>query len=309
MKKITTTIVSLFAVSTFLSAQMTFEAAVAELNEKAKETHGVIRKFKNSKVTVQIHDNEVKVSDRGISIKVVLDQEGFSLNTYTYDFDPAKINTVKEADMPDESPIGQISIKLWGEYSYNTNFMKKGSTTKKFESSVNFNFLKVDPKNKTRIIELFNTLKRLALAKTPPPIRTISSIMSSSDDFWISRDGVSKTYSMKDVQVSNCEMRIYYTLKTMSKKGTFNYNYLTIVRLDEIADINLDTRSRPNFIMLEAGRKGFENFSYVSSDGYKEAGSVSEVPLFINQSNFKVDAIIEYLNTAVKGCGGKKLKL
>lgn len=308
MKKLTTTLLFI-SIAALLQAQETTASIVTALNEKAKETHGILRMFNKGKSKVEIHDNSVKSSDRGITISVTLDQEGFSLSTYSYDFDPADITSVKEVDMPEESPIGQVKLKLDGKYSNNSHYMKKSGLTKSFEDEVVFNFLKVDSRNAGQIIDLFYKLRRIARESIAPEIKGLVSKISTTEKFWMAGDGISRTYTLSDVKYSKCELRFFYHLQELTKSGDNSGNYLVIVPLDAINDISLDkAKSRPHCILLEAGKKGFERYK-LKSDSYVEDKPVASIPLFSNASGPNNDQVVELLKKLIRSCGGGKVKL
>jgi hypothetical protein len=286
------------------------KSIIAVLNDKAKETHGILRQFNNSKVKVEIADNEIKASEMGVQIMVKLDQEGFPVSTYTYDFNPADIVSVEDMKLPKESPVGQVKITLKDNLSLNTNFTKKDKTTRIFFKEVTFNFLKVDETNVEKVRELFFKLRDGYTDAESLQMKELKAKMSTYKDFWMAFEGSSKTYKLRRVELSECELRFYYHLEEITKKGDKSKYYLTIVPLKEIDDISLDkAKSRPNCVLLKAaGKKGFERF--VFSDGkYVEDGFDKEIPLFVDATSYRHDEAIEILKKQVKSCGGGKIKL
>ncbi|MBK7559065.1 MAG: hypothetical protein IPI54_12800 [Chitinophagaceae bacterium] len=86
--------------------------------------------------------------------------------------------------------------------------------------------------------------------------------------------------------------------------------YLTIIPLSEIDDVRLDkSKSKPNCIMLESGKRGFETFE-LKNKIYVPTAAVKELPLFIDVTyDSRRDDVMELLKTQVKECGGGKIKL
>jgi hypothetical protein len=86
--------------------------------------------------------------------------------------------------------------------------------------------------------------------------------------------------------------------------------YITIIPFSDIDDIRLDkSKSKPNCIMLQSGKKGFETYQ-LKDKQYALTTAVKELPLFIDVTyDWRRDDVMEALKQQVKECGGGRIKL
>jgi len=300
------------SVSCFVQAQklsLNKRVAISSLNAKAKETVGNIRVYSNgSKVTVD--DASFTATEMGVKIDVVVVNASGSKTTFTSEFNPANITYIKDHELPDKSPVGQMLISLDYKIGYNTAYHKKSGLSRSYEDEVVFNFLQVDEDNFLEIQTALFKLRDLYTEEENEPLKPLSKVMSRTQDFWISSAGTSNTYELSKVLVTGCTMRLTYYLQSVSTSGDKKQMYLTIIPLSEIDDVRLDkSKSKPNCIMLEAGKKGFETFE-LKNKIYVPSAAVQELPLFIDVTyDSRRDDVMELLKTQVKECGGGKIKL
>lgn len=307
MKKVTTILVLLFSFVQYASGQ-SMASLITQLNEKAKETHGVIRMFSSTRPKVEIADNEVSRSDMGIKIMVKLDQDRVPLTTYTYEFDPGEIRSIKEEDMPSESPIGQLKITFSDAVAYITSHSKKEGTEKYFAKEVIFNFLKVEAGNAQKIKDILNQMHDVAWSTGKEKASELTSFMSTYKSFWYGGDGSSVTYKLQKAYASDCEIRFHYKMDLVSKKGDVSGTYLAVIPLKDIKSIRKDSKSRPSCVLLDGGKKGFARYKLKDSK-YIEDGTIEEIPLFIDGTLNSNSSSLDVLKTLVKDCDGGKLKI
>ena len=302
----------LISASCYLQAQKlsyTKRAAINALNDKAKETIGNIRVF-TSGTKVTIEDASVTATEMGVKMEVVLLSTSNSKITFTSEFNPADITDITETDMPDKSPVGQMEISLNYKIGHKTNYSKTAGLSQTYEDAITFNFLKVDKGNFLEIQSALFKLKELYINEDSEPLRPLAKMMSKNKDFWISSEGTSNTYELMRVYVTGCTMRVVYYLQSIGTSNEKKQMYITIIPLSEIDDVRLDkSKSKPNCIMLEAGKKGFETYEFKDKK-YVPTRAVKEIPLFVDVTyDFKRDEVMEILKTQVKECGGGKIKL
>ncbi len=283
-------------------------AAISSLNEKAKEAIGNIRLWSSGKKAI-IEDASIIPSEMGVKITVIVANTGSSKTTFTSEFDPAYISEISNLDLAGESPVGQMSIILQNEISLSTVYFKK-DIDKSYSNEIVFNYLQVEKKNFKEIQSAFYKLKEIYINEDNEPLRPLAKSMNKTNDFWISSEGTSNTFRLISVFVKGCKMHFEYNIKTISTSGKKEGTYLTIVPLSDIDDVLLDkNKSKPNCIMLQAGKKGFETYSY-SKGEYVPTTAVGQLPLFIDVTyDWRRDEIMEMLKTQVKECGGGKIKL
>ena len=300
------------SVSCYLQAQKlsyTKRAAISALNDKAKETIGNIRVFSSgSKATIE--DASFTATETGVKMEVVLMSPSNTKVTFTSEFNPADITYITETAMPDKSPIGQMEISLNYKIGYKTSNSKTNGFKQTYEDAMTFNFLKVEKGNFLEIQTALFKLKELYINEDNEPLRPLAKAMNKNKDFWISSEGTSNTYELSRVYVTGCTMRMVYYLQSIGTSNEVKQMYITIVPLSEIDDVRLDkSKSKPNCIMLEAGKKGFETYE-LKDKIYVPSRAVKEIPLFVDVSyDFKRDEVMEILKTQVKECGGGKIKL
>lgn len=310
--KILFSLVMLLSGSCYLQAQklsLAKRVAISSLNAKAKETVGNIRAFETgTKVTIE--DASFTATEIGVKIEVVLVTPTNSKTTFTSEFNPADITYITETDMPEKSPVGQMQISLDSKIGYKTSYHKKNGLSQSYEDAMTFNFLKVDKGNFLEIQSALFKLKELYIDEDNEPLRPLARAMSKSKDFWISSEGASNTYELSRVYVTGCTMRLIYYLQSIGTTNEVKQMYITIIPLSEIDDIRLDkSKSRPNCIMLEAGKKGFETYEFKNKK-YVPTRTVKEIPLFVDVTyDWRRDEVMEILKTQVKECGGGKIKL
>ncbi len=296
----------------YLQAQklsLTKRVAISSLNAKAKEAIGNIRFFKTGK-KITIDDAFVSATEMGVKIEIDLAEPGRPNTKWTYEFNPADINYIYNVEMPDESPVGQIRISLSNKIGYKTSYYKNEGLTETYEEDVYLSYLKVDEDNFLQIQSALFKLKEIYIDEANEPLKPLANVMSRNKDFWISSQGVSNTYQLSKVFITGCTMRLMYYLESISTSGDEIEMYLTIIPLDKIDDVKLDkNKSRPNCILLESGKKGFETYE-LKDKKYVATKAVKEIPLFIDVTNDRRrDEIMEILKTQVKECGGGKIKL
>ncbi|HMK02928.1 MAG TPA: hypothetical protein VK489_02000 [Ferruginibacter sp.] len=305
-------LVMLLSGSCYLHAQkpgLAKRVAISSLNAKAKEAMGNIRFFKTGK-KLTITDASVSATEMGVKIGIELAEPGKSNTTWTYEFNPAEIMYIYNVDMPDESPVGQIRISLSNKIGYRSSYYKSEGLMETYEEDVYLSYLKVDKDNFLQIQSALFKLKEMYIDEANEPLKPLANAMSRSKDFWISAEGASNTYELSKVYVTGCTMRFIYYLQSIGTSGDKKQMYLTIIPLSEIDDVRLDkNKSRPNCIMLESGKKGFETFE-LKDKKYVATKAVKEMPLFIDVTyDRRRDEIMEILKTQVKECGGGKIKL
>ncbi len=305
-------LVVLLSGSFYLQAQklsVNKRAAISSLNAKAKEAIGNIRFYKKEK-KLTIAEASVSATEMGVKIEVELAEPGKSNTRWTSEFNPAEIMYVYNVEMPDESPVGQIRISLSNEIGHRTSYYKNEGLIETYEKDISLNYLKVDKDNFLEIQSALFKLKELYIEEANEPLKPLANAMNRSKDFWISAEGVSNTYSLSKVYITGCTMRLIYYLQSIGTAGDKNQMYLTIIPLSEIDDVRFDkNKSRPNCIMLQSGKKGFETYEFKDKK-YVSAKAVKEMPLFIDVSyEWRRDEIMEMLKTQVKECGGGKIKL
>ena len=305
-------LVVLLSGSLFLQAQklsLAKRVAINSLNEKAKEAVGNIRFFKAGK-KLTIADASVSATEMGVKIEVELAEPGKSNTTWTYEFNPAEIMYIYNADMADESPVGQIRINLSNKIGYRSSYFKSEGLIETYEEDVFLSYLKVDKDNFLQIQSALFKLKEIYIDEANEPLKLLAYAMNRSKDFWISAEGASNTYELSKVYITGCTMRLIYYLQSIGTAGDKNQMYLTIIPLSEIDDVRFDkNKSRPNCIMLQSGKKGFETYEFKDKK-YVSTKAVKEIPLFIDVTyDWRRDEIMEMLKTQVKGCGGGKIKL
>jgi hypothetical protein len=297
--------------SCYLQAQklsVNKRTAISALNEKAKEAIGNIRLWKSGKKVI-IEEASITPSEMGVKITLVVANSGSPNTTFTSEFDPSYITEISDLDLAEESPVGQMSIMLHNEISFNTVFYKK-DIDKSYRNEIIFSYLKVEKKNFKEIQSAFYKLKEIYINEDNEPLRPLANTMNKTNDFWISSEGTSNTCRLVSVFVTGCKIHFEYSIKTISTNGKKEGIYLTIVPLSDIDDVLLDrNKSKPNCIMLQAGKKGFETYKY-EEEKYVPTAAVGQVPLFIDVSyDWRRDEIMEILKTQVKECGGGKIKL
>jgi hypothetical protein len=308
----------LFGLFIFLSGSLCIHAqissytksiAISSLNAKAKEANGNIRFFSSKGEKVTIEDASFTATEMGVKIAVTL-IVGKSKTMLTSEFNPADITTIMVADFPDESPVGQVKINLDYKIGHRTSYHKSDGLVQTYEDAMTFNFLKVDEDNAEEIRALLFRLKEIYAEGYGQPLKPISKMMNKSDDFWISTPGASNTYELMRVYVTGCTMRLVYYLKSIGTAGDKTRMYLTIIPFADIDDVRLDkSKSKPNCIMLQSGKKGFETYEFKDKI-YVPTTAVKEVPLFIDVSyDWRRDEVMEELKKQVRECGGGKIKL
>lgn len=284
---------------------------ISTLNEKAKEAIGNIRFFKGkSKVTID--DAGITATETGIKMMVVLAEAGFPKSTWTSEFNPAEILYINDIDMPKESPVGQLKITLSNHIGHRTSYDKKDGFKQSYDDVVYLNYLKVDKDNFEQIKASFFKLRDVYLDEANEALKPLAKMMSKGKDFWISAEGASKTYSLSRVYATGCTLRLIYHLQSIGTSGDKSQTYLTIIPMSEIDDVRLDkSKSRPNCILLESGKKGFETFEYKEKEKiYSPVQAVNEMPVFVDVAyDTQRDEVMEILKTNVKQCGGGKIKL
>ncbi len=284
-------------------------AAISSLNKKAKEAVGNIRFFKNAK-KLTIDDASFTATEMGVKIEVVLNEPGFPKSTWTSEFNPINITAIEDVSFPDESPVGQIRITLDYKIGYRTSYNKKDGFEHSYEDQVSLNYLKIDKDNYDQIRAALLKLQDIYKEEENEPLKPLAKIMNSSDEFWISTQGSSNTYELMRVYVTGCTMRLVYYLKSIGTAGDKTQIYITIIPFDNIDDIRLDkSKSKPNCILLQSGKKGFETFE-LKDKKYVLSTAVKEIPLFIDVTyDWRRDDVLEMLKTQVRECGGGKIKL
>jgi len=291
-------------------SRFTKSTVISSLNAKAKEANGNIRFFKGSKEKkITIEDAAFFATEMGVKIAVTL-VAGKSRTTYTSEFNPANITTIMITEFPDESPVGQVTINLDYKIGYKTSYHKSDGLGQTYEDAMNFNFLKVDEDNAEEIRALLFRLKEIYAEGYGQPLKPISKMMSKSDDFWISTQGASNTYELMRVYETGCTIRLVYYLQSIGTAGDKKQMYLTIIPVADIDDVRLDKgKSKPNCIMLQSGKKGFETYE-LKDKKYVPTTAVKELPLFINVNyDWRRDDVMGELKKQVKECGGGKIKL
>lgn len=298
--------------SCFVQAQklsLNKRVAISSLNAKAKEAVGNIRVF-NSGTKVTVDDASFTATEMGVKIEVSVVNASGTKTIFTSEFNPANITYIKEYELPDKSPVGQMQISLEYKIAYKTTYYKKDGLSRSYEDEVVFNFLKVDEDNFLEIQSALFKLRDLYIEEENEPLKPLSKVMSRTQDFWISSGGASNTYELSKVSVTGCTMRLTYYLQSVSTTGDKKQMYLTVIPLSEIDDVRLDkSKSKPNCIMLESGKRGFETFE-LKNKIYVPTAAVKELPLFIDVTyDSRRDDVMELLKTQVKECGGGKIKL
>lgn len=310
----------LFGLFIFLSASVCVHAqistytksiAISSLNAKAREANGNIRFFSGSKEKkITIEDASFIATEMGVKITVTLVAAGNSRTIFTSEFNPADITTIMVTDMPDESPVGQVKINLDYKIGHRTSYHKSKGLEQTYEDAMTFNFLKVDEDNAEEIRKLLFRLKDIYAEGYGQPLKPLSKMMSKSSEFWVSAQGASNTYEPMRVYVTGCTMRLIYYLQSIGTSGDKKQMYITIIPFSDIDDVKLDkSKSKPNCIMLQAGKKGFETYEY-KDNKYIPTTSVKELPLFIDVTyDWRRDEVMEELKKQVRECGGGKIKL
>lgn len=307
-------LIFLFSVTGYLQGQnlsLKKRTAISALDAKAKEANGNIRFYDSKKKRIiTVEDASITATENGIKIEVTLVQDGSPKTTFTSEFNPADIAYIYDVDVPDESPVGQIKIILNNKIGYKTNYTRKGPVEQSYEENIFLNYLQVDDNNFLQIQSALFKLKETYAAEENEPLQPMAKVMNTYKDFWVSAEGASNTYELKKVYVNGCTMRMIYNLKSISRSGDDNQMLLTIIPLGDIDDVRFDkNKSKPNCIILESGKKGFE--TYVLRDKkYEPTRSVKEIPLFVDvTSDWKRNELMELLKVRVKECGGGKIKL
>ena len=308
----------LFSLFIFLSGSLcvhaqissfTKSAAINSLNAKAREANGNIRFFSSKGEKITIEDASFTATEMGVKIAVTL-IDGKSKTMLTSEFNPADITTIMVPEMPDESPVGQVKINLDYKIGHKTSYHKSDGLLQTYEDVIIFNFLKVDEDNAEEIRALLFRLKEIYAEGYGQPLKPISKMMSKTGEFWISAPGASNTYEPMRVYVTGCTMRLVYYLQSIGTTGDKKQMYITIIPFSDIDDVRLDKgKSKPNCIMLQSGKKGFETYE-LKDKKYVPTTAVKELPLFIDVTyDWRRDGVMEELKKQVRECGGGKIKL
>lgn len=314
--KITFSLLLLICLPFFVQAQKLSSkktAAIKSLNEKAKEAVGNIRLFKGAKKRLTIEDASFTATAMGVKITVVIGEVGDYNTTFTSEFNPVDIKDIVDQELAKESPVGQLKINLDHKLGLKTWDHKKQGYHETYEDAVNFNYLKVDKNNFDEIEDALLELKEIYEEESYEPLLPLANAMNRTKEFWVSSNGLSNTYELSLVYVTGCTMRIFYHLQSIGVAASEGkQTYLTVVALDDIADVKLDkSKSKPNCILLLSGKKGFATYEFVEKGKkYEPTKAVKEIPLFIDVTyDYKRDQVMEMLKTLVKQCGGGKIKL
>ncbi len=283
---------------------------ISDIDKKLKEAIGNIRFFSTGGTRNTISNAKFYSSELGVKLEVDIKPDNTTATTWTYEFRPQDIFLVEEVTLPKESPVGQLKITLNKKAANISSYHKSDGYAYKFNEYVYINYLKVDPETIKTLREKLFKLRDVYTSEPNDNLKPLLEKMPRIKDFWISSDGASKTYNLKDVIAGNCNIYFYYYLQSVTTKGDEKGYYLSIVPLDAIADISFDAnKSRPGCILLESGKQKFETYKLDGGD-YKLTTAVKELPLFTDASlGVYRESIIETLNTKIKGCDGKKVKL
>ena len=287
----------------------TKSVAIKTLHSKARETIGNIRVFASEKTIVTIDDASFTATEMGVKIRVVL-LTNKGKTTHTYEFDPSDISSITQSNIPDESPVGQIQINLSYKIGHRTSYHKDDGLSEFYQDAMTFNFLKVDKDNFDEIEALLLRLKELYNMESEQPLMSLSKMLERDTKFWISAPGASNTYELIKIYMTGCAWRLVYYLQSIGTSGDKKQMFITVIPFSEIDDVRLDkSKSKPNCIMLQSGKKGFETYQ-LKDKQYVLTTAVKELPLFIDVNyDWRRDEVMEALKQQVKECGGGKIKL
>lgn len=285
---------------------------IKDINDMLKETVDNLVFFRaDSKETIK--EVSLAPSETGIQLIVkVLKPSGTTI-TETSDFVPEGLKSITKRNVDKSSPVGYLRIDL-DSYVCSEDIAIKGSATRKFQTNnVYIPYLKIDEANYDKLATLVRQLANWYEDKSHR-LATLERHIGVGDKFWVSSNGSSKTYNLYDIFVTGGTIKFYYTLEAVSARGDSHGDYVTVVPLADIDEVSFDkSKSKPNNIILKAGKKGFTTYSRKENKTkYENTGvdAISELPLFIDVMDEALrERVMELLQAHVKELGGGKLKL
>ncbi|PKA83904.1 hypothetical protein ATE92_2073 [Ulvibacter sp. MAR_2010_11] len=285
---------------------------ISKINSLLKQAIGNIGFWKDGGQKFIIEDNYFTVGEMGTKLVETAKDGNDDPNTFSYEFNPENIKDVTIKYLPNDSPVGILKLEFYGNNDVYRQIIRKKKDPFPFYSSlVLVSYLKIDQTNFSRLKELFLQLKELYSTKENQRLSLLQIFTEEDKEFWISGDGISQTYSLNEAQFTGCTMRFHYDLKTISTSGDSKGSFITEIPLKDIENITLDKgKSRPNTILLHAGKNGFRTFKIDDDSDYVPDTAVSHLPIFIDVSTSKkLERVLELIKTHCKECGGPKLKL
>jgi len=287
----------------------TKEQVLSLLNSKIKETDNNIKIV--NKVSYELKESEITTTGDGLLYNFKFGGKG--LSAFSYEFDPSDIKSVEDLYMDKESPIGVLRLKFNESVVRYKTGSKRPDETTTFVNYVNIQYLKIDDKNYNELKKAFLKLKDIYEGSAADAVRNFVRKCATAVEFWFGGDGASRTYKLRNIYFTGCNLKIFYDYKEISSgkaAGAF-VTYLTIVPLKDVDGISLEkTKSKPNCIVMQHGGKGFETFTYKGDDVFVTDKPVKQIPSFINVTN-QEDLIVteKYIKDAVKQCNGGRVKL
>lgn len=285
---------------------------IQDINDMLKEAVDNLVFFRaDSKETIK--EAVLAPSETGVRLTVKVLKPSGTIITEVADFVPENFVKVSKRNVDNSSPVGYLRIDLDGHVCSEDIFVKGSATRRAQVDNVYLPYLKIDEANYGKLETLVRQLANWYEDKTHR-LATLEGHIKTGEKFWVSANSVSKTYGLYDVFVSGGTIKFYYTLEAVSARGDSRGDFVTVVPLADIDAVSFDkSKSRPNTIILKAGKYGFATYSRKDIKAkYENTGvdPVSELPLFINVSDEALrERVMELLQAHVKELGGGKLKL
>lgn len=304
MKHLLFFLCTLFVLQPGFSQQHSKSELISLLNEKCKEMKGIVKILGSERSVVS--DASFTETANGVSFKMVTDAR-----MYTMDFNPRFISVIEDANNSKTSPIGIMRLKLGDDVDEEDFWQLCRVYTKQngsdgilyYSKKVSFDFFQVDPDNFKIIEKYLVELKNIYDKEANPYEDEYFNAIGLK--FWMSDNGVSKSYNFHQMFMDKCNLYLFYSLQTTAVSGDSKKNYLTIVPLKKIDLMNIERTSYPKGMVLNT-LSGFERFEQDSDGDYSYSGTDRMVPAFLPTTD---DAAYEKIRVLLKkmnnGCGGR----
>lgn len=294
MRKLFGLVVMLFAVTPSFSQTnpRSKDELIKLLNEKSREIINVVKI--RSKGRNMVRAAEFRKGQYGIIYNFTLDE-----TDYSHEFDPSHIKLVREGNMPSESPVGIVTAEFSAELLSNrSNNRTTGKTSHYFSKELYFHFLKVNPDNARLIISLLNELKEAYKVSRHEVMKDMEDMTGTS--YWVSENGVSKTYKLDDIFTDNCNIYFFYDLTTSSVNGDKTETCLTVVPARDIRAWMGDVTSHPKSFVFRNYDSGFRHYKKDKDGDYSSAGTVFDMPSFLATPDEKAANVMRALIDQMK---------
>lgn len=282
------------------------EQCLSMLNQKAKEIVGQIKIVNSSRFVVDDAYFTMKNNEVTIFFKSGKDE-------YYYYFSPQDIDEIEDGNANASSPVGTIKIILEEDLGRREADLKKSSVAPYYNDIVYFNYLKKDPKNFGQIQKLLLKLQELT---TEEPTKTSMAHLLdehiTESEIWTSAKSVSYTYEPLSEYYSGCSLKFFYKMEKVTLSTTVDDLFLAVIPMDNIDELMLDKKAaRPASYWLKSGKSGFQIYKFDTKEkNYVYYGEQEKVPLFVEDSKgVDHDHFVNIIETAMKNCGGGKLKV